>query len=82
MKPLAVLCLLAIGAQALPTNRAPLPYSKTTRTLRLSGGSPLLSKSTVFDVAAALFAVEVITASALLSQLDATMPQRRAVEGE
>jgi hypothetical protein len=53
-----LLCLLAMGAQALPTKRTLSQNFQPARTLRLSGGSPL-SKNTAFKVAAGIIAVQV-----------------------
>ena len=57
-----ILCLLAVGAQALPTaKQALLHHPQSAKTLRLSGGSPapLLTKRTVFNAAIGLLGIEV-----------------------
>ena len=51
--------LFAVEAIALPTKPALMPPFKPTKTLRLSGGSPPLTKTTAFNFALALHLIEV-----------------------
>ena len=54
-----MLCLLVVGAQALPTAQQTLLHHP--KTLRLSGGSPapLMTKSTAFNAAIGLLGIQV-----------------------